>query len=312
MPSLLFIAPADLGEAVLATGALNYAIAQLNGPAVTVVCDPEADALFRAVPNLEGMHEWKRDTGFVDAMAVAWTLGKQSFDVALDLRGATLARVGQRYVRQPARVLRHLTEDFSELLGAERTPAPSLWLDDAARTAAAEAAPGAGPVLALAPGGVSAGKRWPAERFAAVARRLAGGPLAGGRVVLLGAAARDAEITRTIAASLDADGVPAIDLGRSLDLNAAGALLENATLCIGNDNALTHIAAAVGAPTLTLFGPTDERVRAPYGPRARTLRGRDLEAIATAGLDERAAMDDVSVDAVEAAALDLLHAGGLR
>jgi ADP-heptose:LPS heptosyltransferase len=312
MPSLLFIAPADLGEAVLATGALDYAIARLEGPAVTVVCDPEADALFRAVPNLEGMFEWKRDTGFVEAMGLAWTLGKQSFDVALDLRGAPLTRVGQRFARQPARVLRHLVEDFTELLSAERALAPKLWLDDAARSAAAEAVPGAEAILALAPGGVSVGKRWSAEKFAAAARRLATGPLGGARVVLLGAAARDAEITRAIASSLDADGVRALDLGRNLDLNAAGALLECATLCLGNDNALTHIAAAVGAPALTLFGPTDERARAPYGPRARTLRGRDLEAIVASGLDERAAMDDVTVDAVEAAALDLLHAGGLR
>ena len=74
--------------------------------------------------------------------------------------------------------------------------------------------------------------------------------------------------------------MPALDLGAGLDLLAAAALLERATLSIGNDNALTHIAAAMGAPTLTLFGPTDERVRAPYGPRARTLRGRSLEAIA--------------------------------
>ena len=57
----------------------------------------------------------------------------------------------------------------------------------------------------------------------------------------------------------------------------------------------------------------DERVRAPYGPRARTLRGRSLEEIAALGaLDEGRAMEDVSIDAVEAAALDLLHAGGLR
>ncbi|WP_395644505.1 glycosyltransferase family 9 protein [Terricaulis sp.] len=312
MPSLLFIAPADLGETVLATGALNYAIAQLNAPSVTIVCDPEADALFRAVPNLESTHAWRRDTGFVEAMGVAWTLGKQSFDVALDLRGAPLTRVEQRYVRPAARVLRHLSEDFSELLGSERTLAPQLWLDDAARSAAAQAAQGSGPLLALAPGGVSVSKRWPGERFAAVARRLTGFPLTGARVVLLGAAARDAEITRAVAASLDADGVAALDLSGRLDLNAAAALLENATLCLGNDNALTHIAAAVGAPTLTLFGPTDERVRAPHGPRARTLRGRDLETIADSALDERAAMDDLSVDAVEAAALELLHAGGLR
>ena len=98
-----------------------------------------------------------------------------------------------------------------------------------------------------------------------------------------------------------------------LDLLAGAALLERATLCIGNDNALTHIAAAVGAPTLTLFGPTDERVRAPYGARTRTLRGRSFEEAASgSGLDAGAAMNDVSIDAVEAAALDLLHAGGLR
>jgi ADP-heptose:LPS heptosyltransferase len=111
---------------------------------------------------------------------------------------------------------------------------------------------------------------------------------------------------------LDADGVAALDLGQGLDLLAAAALMERATLVIGNDNALTHIAAAMGAPTLTLFGATDERVRAPFGPRARTLRGRSLEAIAAAPLDEARAMEDVSIDAVEAAALELLHAGGLR
>ncbi len=89
--------------------------------------------------------------------------------------------------------------------------------------------------------------------------------------------------------------------------------MERATLCLGNDNALTHIAAAMGAPTLTLFGPTDERARAPFGPRVRTLRGRGLAEIAAlTGLDANTAMEDVSIDAVEAEALDLLHAGGLR
>jgi ADP-heptose:LPS heptosyltransferase len=156
-------------------------------------------------------------------------------------------------------------------------------------------------------------KRWPQERFAAVARRLAGDALAGAGIVVLGAAPRDAEITRAIVASLDADGVSAIDLGEGGDLLTAAALMERATLCIGNDNALTHIAAAMGAATLTLFGPTDERVRGPYGPRARTLRGKSLEEImAQPALDGGAAMDDVSIDAVEATALDLLHAGGLR
>jgi ADP-heptose:LPS heptosyltransferase len=121
------------------------------------------------------------------------------------------------------------------------------------------------------------------------------------------------EVARAITNSLDADGVAVSPGGDDLALMGSAALLERATLVIGNDNVLTHIAAAMGAPTLTLFGPTDERVRAPYGPRTRTLRGRSFEDIAAlSALDAPAAMDDISVDAVEAAALDLLHAGGLR
>jgi ADP-heptose:LPS heptosyltransferase len=232
----------------------------------------------------------------------------------LDLRRSPATRVlpaKRRLVLRAPEVLRHFVEDLSELIDAGRTCAPTIWLDDRARAAAVAIAPDAAPLLVLAPGGVTESKRWPRERLAAVARRLVGGPLEGARVTVLGAAARDAETTRAIVSSLDADGVAARDLGQGLDLLAAAALTERATLCIGNDNALTHIAAAMGAPTLTLFGPTDERMRAPYGPRARTLRGRSLEEIAVR-LDGADAMGDITIDAVEAAALDLLHAGGLR
>jgi hypothetical protein len=61
---------------------------------------------------------------------------------------------------------------------------------------------------------------------------------------------------------------------------------------------------------LTIFGSTDERVRAPCGPRTRTVRGRSFAEVSV--LDGGGAMEDVSIDAVEAAALGLLHAGGLR
>lgn len=316
MASLLFIAPADLGEIVLATGALDHALTRLEAPSLTLVCDPAAARLFRGAPQVDALYPWRRDDGALAWLDLAWRLGRKPVDLALDLGGGTSAftlSARRRLRRAPARVQQHFVEELSALLDSEQMLAPKLWLDDAARAAAAEAAPGAEPLIALAPGGLSAAKRWSPERFAAVARRLSTGPLSGARVALLGVGARDAEITRAIAASLDADGVAALDLGRKLDLLAAAALLERATVCIGNDNALTHIAAAVGAPTLTLFGPTDERFRAPHGPRTRTLRGRPLEEIAALPmLDERAAMEDVSVDAVEAAALDLLHAGGLR
>jgi ADP-heptose:LPS heptosyltransferase len=308
MASVLFLAPADLGETVLATGALAHVLGE--GGELTVLTSADARPLFRSAPGLKAQYtvEGIGDVGrFIE---LAWSRRARRFDLMLDTRRTPAALVlpaKQKLILPVPEVLRHFSEDLSELVGSARTLAPTIWLDDRARTAAAAITPDAAPVLLIAPGGNSAAKRWPHERFAAVARRLATGALSGARIVVLSAATRDDDIAARIVSSLDADGVPAS--GAGLDLLAAAALAERATLCIGNDNALTHIAAAMGAPTLTLFGPTDERVRAPRGPRARTLRGKSFE---EAALDEGAAMDDISIDAVEAAALYLLHAGGLR
>lgn len=306
--AVLFLAPADLGETVLATGALAHVLGE--GEPLTILTSKDAAPLFRAAPGLAAKYtvEGAGDVGpFIE---LAWSRRGRRFDLALDIRRSPASLVipaKRRLALKQPEVLRHFSEDLSELVGSERTLAPTIWLDDRARQAAANVAPDTAPVLLIAPGGLSAAKRWPHERFAAVARRLATGALNGARIVVLSAATRDDEIAARIVSSLDADGVPAS--GAGLDLLAAAALAERATLCIGNDNALTHIAAAMGAPTLTLFGPTDERVRAPRGPRARTLRGKSFE---EAALDEGGAMDDITIDAVEAAALDLLHAGGLR
>lgn len=306
--SILFLAPADLGEAVLATGAL--AQAARDGDKLTVVAAPEALPLFRAAPGLA--ESIAADASFASSGALWLRLGANSFDVVIDGRGGLLGRVTakRRIALRVGAVVQHRTEAWAAALGAERSLAPALWLDDAARNAAAAIAADAAAILVIAPGGSSPAKRWPVERFAAIARRLHDGPLVNARVILLGAAARDGDTLSAIQSSLDADGIAALNLDRNLDLLAAAALMERATLCIGNDNALTHLAAAAGAPTLTIFGPTDERVRAPYGPRTRTVRGRSFAEVSA--LDGERAMEDVSTDAVEAAALDLLRAGGLR
>lgn len=309
MAHILFIAPVDLGETVLATGALAHVLR--DGDELTVLAEPAANALFRAAPAVRVAMPERGAPGWSLAAMVA---GKR-FDTVIDARGDLTGKLapGARKVRLgPAPMLRHRVEDWSAELGADRPLAPVLWLDELAREEAALVSGSATQLLVIAPGGSRASKRWPHERFSAVARRLATGPMQGAVVLVLGAGARDAELSRDIVSSLDADEVEARDAG-ALDLLAAAALVERATLVIGNDNVLSHIAAAKGAPVLTLFGPTDERVRAPYGPRARTLRGRRLEELsASSALDDGSAMDDVSIDAVEAAALDLLHAGGLR
>jgi heptosyltransferase-3 len=61
------------------------------------------------------------------------------------------------------------------------------------------------------------------------------------------------------------------------DLNELAALQAGASLYIGNDTGITHLAAAAGANTLALFGPTNPNVWGPRGARVHILHSPDLD-----------------------------------
>jgi ADP-heptose:LPS heptosyltransferase len=128
--------------------------------------------------------------------------------------------------------------------------------------------------LALHPGSGSPRKNWPAEHFVALARRVRPGQrwlvaLGPADVALAGPFRREA-------ACMIAEGLP---------LRALGALLADAGLFVGNDSGVSHLAAAWGAPTVALFGPTDARVWAPDAECARTVQSRTGE-MAGIGVEE--------------------------
>jgi ADP-heptose:LPS heptosyltransferase len=110
--------------------------------------------------------------------------------------------------------------------------------------------------VAVHPGSGSPAKNWPFERFVEAAR-----VLAGGRRWLLVAGPAERELEPP------ADAV----LARDWPLRLLAAALARAGLFLGNDAGVSHLAAAAGAPTLALFGPTDPALWAPVGPRVMSL-----------------------------------------
>ncbi len=61
------------------------------------------------------------------------------------------------------------------------------------------------------------------------------------------------------------------------DLARLAEWLSGARLYIGNDSGITHLAAAIGVPTLALFGPTDPMKWGPAGPNVTIVRSRQIE-----------------------------------
>lgn len=127
------------------------------------------------------------------------------------------------------------------------------------------------PLVVMHPGGgdsplgPNSEKRWPEERFALLGNHLLRKHRA--RLLLVG---RDADnsIMQTIAGFISA---PVANLAGRLSLGELGALCEMADLYVGNDTGPTHVAAAVGCPTLAIFGPTDPARSAPYAVKGRVI-----------------------------------------
>jgi len=96
----------------------------------------------------------------------------------------------------------------------------------------------------------SARKRWPLERFRELARRLEP------RLPVAWCAGPEDELAGAV---------------RFDDLYELGCWLAGASLYVGNDSGITHLAAAVGAPVVALFGPSDPAIWAPRGERVRVV-----------------------------------------
>ena len=143
-----------------------------------------------------------------------------------------------------------------------------------------------GPVV-VHPGSGGPSTCWPVSRFAAVLEWLRRRRVPA--VVLWGPAeeARSAELDRLL---------PPERLSPASPVELAEAL-AGARLYVGNDSGPGHLAAAVGTPTISLFGPTDPRVWRPLGPRSRVIAAPDgpMESLALeevlAAVEEELARD---------------------
>ncbi|HVA23755.1 MAG TPA: glycosyltransferase family 9 protein [Chloroflexota bacterium] len=119
--------------------------------------------------------------------------------------------------------------------------------------------------VAMAPGGgVNPGmqlvaKRWPPERFAALADRLYGARRL--RTVLVGGAGDEPSSAAVVAGAKH----PPLDLAGTTSLGETAALIQRCRLLAGNDSAPLFLAAAVGTPWVGVYGPSDPIRHRPLG-----------------------------------------------
>lgn len=121
------------------------------------------------------------------------------------------------------------------------------------------------PAIGVSPGAAyGAAKRWLPERFGEAAARLAAET--GGSVAVFGSAAEKPMCDEVARAAGGRGFAGETDLRAFIDMTAA------CRVFLTNDSGAMHIASALGVPSVTVFGPTDETATGPLGPAARLVR----------------------------------------
>jgi heptosyltransferase-2 len=302
-----------LGDAVMTTPSLERLRASFPNAEITLLATPLTAGLFQGSPFINNIIEYRRREeglkAFFDTVA---QIRARRFDLALlfqnAFEAALLARLGGARLRigfagqgrgallthrlhlSASHQNRHQIHDYLEIvaecervcLGEDFRPAvaqplPSLLANAAQCAAAAQLLNrfgiGSRPIVALNTAATnSRAKCWPVDRFAALADRLI--EKMNAQIVLIGAAAERANAESVIQQMSQPS---AVNLAGETTMAELIGLLDRCNLLVTNDTGPAHVAAALGTPTLTIFGPTNEFETAPTGTQAEMIRAEGIE-----------------------------------
>ena len=133
---------------------------------------------------------------------------------------------------------------------------------------------GGRPLIALCPGSInSRAKRWPPDRFAFLADMLRGE--LGADILLIGSP-EELKVSQEVTSLMRHS--PVMLTGKTTLAQLAG-IISLVDLLITNDTGPAHIAAAMGRPTLVIFGPTNPKRTGPYGQIQHSLQRHDLPCV---------------------------------
>jgi len=285
---VLVVRLSALGDVVQTLPAVERLAAA--GATVDWLTQPAYAALARCCPLVRRVLEFPRRHFFRRAAACARALRQEHYDLALDLQGLLKSALGARaaradrvlgpsYEREGARRLydavlgrrdknRHAVDEMREVVFALGVPpGPARFpLELPVFTADTPR-----PRIALAPCSRWATKDWPVGYFACVGRALT--DLTPGHIHLIGGP-EDRAALSALEADIGRPGRVANHAGETT-LPQLGGQLRAMDLLITVDSGPMHLAAALGVPTIALFGPTDPRRTGPYGPRAQALQAAE-------------------------------------
>lgn len=269
MNRILVITLSNIGDLVMTTPVFEALYTVYPHAVIDVVADKRSSDVLKGAPYLGKIYHREKKGGLVRFFRLIFELRKTYYDAVIDLRTniiPSMLRSHKRiYKRKRLFSEQHsVDEHYSSLSKLDKLASiPSecrVYVEEAARSEAAELIKGlcGQKILAIGPGANWPGKIWPASKFEDLVVDLT--DYFDG-VIQLGASGEGLVFS-------DRVKINCIDLTGKTTLAVLKAVLDNSQVFVGNDSGLGHLAAALGKPSVTVFGKGDPSRYKPWGHRA--------------------------------------------
>ncbi len=287
---ILVVKPCCFGDVMMATPAIRAIALHFPDAVIDVLTTSWCAEALRNNPRVRSVYRYPDTLTIVGFLSLARKIRQGRYDLGVSLDRSPIvnsllfvSRIPERVGidssgrgvgltrRVSPRVGEHETDLYmrvAKAIGAGNDdPKPEYCAQSDARRTASRLLDGLSrPIVVIHPGGaVNPGssflsKRWPAEMFGQLASELI--QRHGASVVVVGTESDESATQGTI----DFTDGDVTDLSARLTVPELAAVCERAQLYVGNDSGMSHLASAVGTPTVTIFGPTDPDMYRPLGP----------------------------------------------
>ncbi len=274
---ILFITLSNIGDCILTLPVLDILKEKFPQAKITVLAGPRPKQVFEGNPAVHRLIIYNKRSGLKEKIALFKALGKEDFDIVVDLRNSLLGLfIPARYRTRPllsipANIVhmkdRHLYRIKGIMSGLNidtqaQAPRRSLHISLQDENYIKNILENnkiseQDKIAVISPGARSDTKRWQPDKFLRLSSLLA--REFGLKIVLVG----DSDDIYTSRYICENSEFPVLDLAGKTTLGQLGFLLKKASLVITNDSAVMHLASYLNAPTVGLFGISDERK---YGP----------------------------------------------
>ena len=310
---ILFITSSRIGDAILSTGALNLLIENNPESKITVDCGKASSSIFEETPNIEKIIIMNKKKYSLHWLELWIKVLPNFWDIVIDLRSSVISyliftKSKKIFTKKLSNV--HQLVSLSLLFNLHEPLAPHIYISEKNKIIADHLMPKNKKIIAIAPTANWGGKQWPAENFIKFISKISGrdGIIKNSIVALFGLPEEMHMIRPLIDYLSNIEHINLIGKTNILDVYAC---MEKCICFVGNDSGLMHLAAASNIPTLGLFGPSPEKVYAPWGENCAWVRTeRSFKEIISLPnynyKSQKSYMYDLKVEVVEKAFIDLL------